>query len=74
MNILHVRIMYIYKTNIEIRKCMCFRVFVDYLQYTDCYRVINKDWDACANTFMSLVREKMNGNQSEEVKLLDLCW
>lgn len=46
----------------------------DYLKYTDCYRAINSDWDSCTAQFMSLVREEMNGNQSEDAKVLNLCW
>ncbi|XP_050437510.1 uncharacterized protein LOC126843784 isoform X2 [Adelges cooleyi] len=45
----------------------------DYLKYTDCYRVINTDWDDCTNRFMSLVREAMNSNLTEDIKVLDLC-
>ncbi|KAE9533135.1 hypothetical protein AGLY_009563 [Aphis glycines] len=36
--------------------------------YTDCYQVMNSDWDSCTATFMSLVREEMNSNQSEDAK------
>ncbi|KAF0760147.1 ACYPI007824 protein, partial [Aphis craccivora] len=27
---------------------------------------MNSDWDSCTATFMSLVREEMNRNQSED--------
>ncbi|XP_060880938.1 uncharacterized protein LOC132952621 [Metopolophium dirhodum] len=45
----------------------------DYLKYTDCYRAINSDWDSCTAQFMSLVRDEMSGNQSEDAKVLNLC-
>ncbi|XP_025204098.1 uncharacterized protein LOC112600954 [Melanaphis sacchari] len=45
----------------------------DFLKYTDCYRVINSDWDLCTEKFMSLVREEMKGNQSEDAKVLNMC-
>ncbi|XP_027842726.2 uncharacterized protein LOC114123821 [Aphis gossypii] len=45
----------------------------DFLKYTDCYQVMNSDWDLCTSTFMSLVSEEMNSNQSEDAKVLNLC-
>lgn len=52
-----------------------FLVFLsDYLKYTDCYKVINTDWDRCVSKFMSLVREELNINRSDETKMLNLCW
>ncbi|XP_050535800.1 uncharacterized protein LOC126902494 isoform X2 [Daktulosphaira vitifoliae] len=44
----------------------------DYLKYTDCYRVINSDWDECTTKFTSLIRETMYSNYSEEIKVIDL--
>ncbi|VVC45402.1 Hypothetical protein CINCED_3A006277 [Cinara cedri] len=45
----------------------------DYLRYTDCYEVINSDWNECSTKFMLLAREEMNANRSEDTKVLDLC-
>ncbi|XP_054265742.1 uncharacterized protein LOC128988462 [Macrosteles quadrilineatus] len=46
----------------------------EYLQYTSCYKGISKDWDNCANRFVSLVREEVaRKNTTMETRLLELC-
>lgn len=46
----------------------------EYLQYTACYRGISKDWDACANKFVLLVKEEMaRKNVTSQSRLLELC-
>ncbi|XP_046675120.1 uncharacterized protein LOC124363893 [Homalodisca vitripennis] len=46
----------------------------EYLQYTSCYKAISKDWDNCANRFVSLVREEVSRkNYTMESRLLELC-
>ncbi|XP_054267023.1 uncharacterized protein LOC128989177 [Macrosteles quadrilineatus] len=46
----------------------------EYLQYTSCYKAISKDWDNCANRFVSLVREEVaRKSYTMESRLLELC-
>ncbi|XP_046675121.1 uncharacterized protein LOC124363894 [Homalodisca vitripennis] len=46
----------------------------EYLHYTSCYKAISKDWDNCANRFVSLVREEVSRkNYTMESRLLELC-
>ncbi|KAL1115820.1 hypothetical protein AAG570_006110 [Ranatra chinensis] len=42
--------------------------------YTQCYRGISKDWDACASKFIALVREEMaRKNVTIESRTVELC-
>ncbi|XP_014271844.1 uncharacterized protein [Halyomorpha halys] len=46
----------------------------EYLMYTQCYKGISRDWDACANKFIGLVEEEMlRKNTTDQSRLVELC-